>query len=112
MTHETLMKILGFIAKYDYYGSVFWRTDTTYAPITFLVSAFDGVIEDVANEEDFQILAKAQSDADEAHGEMSSDGILLYCARKMDKIPPIVQKGFYRAAEPSTHTLLRECFND
>lgn len=91
-TEEFMLKVLGLFATADLCHEVWWRTDTEFAPITFMVNCNDFFYYasadcEAVTEENLPVLEQAMKDCTDAKGNTSYEASLLFCARVRNMKP-------------------------
>jgi len=89
---EFVMRVLGLASKWDICGSLWWRIDGEYAPITFFVNCNDvfywGCADaETITPENVDLLEQSMKDAEGTHQYGELYGTMLWCARVRKQRP-------------------------
>lgn len=95
---DFVLELLQLLDEYDHHGSIWWRTDEEYAPVTFLLNCNDlfhwGCADcETLTPENLPRLRQALEDAKNACdlGEMWGDSLFVARERKMRPQTPVLK---------------------
>ena len=109
-TSKFVMHVLKLTGEWDICGSLWWRTDGEYAPVTFFINCNDvfywGCADaEAITPENIELLEKSMKDSSGAYQYGELYGTMLWCARVRKQRP----QGAAYPSERELWTLFDEC---